>query len=340
MADKHAVLDTSVDAFFLRCGLTAQDQLDCYNFVKDLFPGKPRAPASCQGYCSFTIFIGDDTVVQFRPPGYQLDLRIADAACEVYGTFAPETKYTTTIPTSGLMVYTMGRMQGVSYKDFRASSSLTGDSTYRRALLCRDFAVFLSRAWLCDNTNNLPLGKVGKTLVSRLEALSTDLPSRFQPKARNVLIQLHHIDALPWVLTHGDIVTGNIMVDPSTGRLTGFVDWAEAERLPFGICLYGLEEILGEMTPAGFQYYPDASDLREIFWAELAEKIPEMRESAVVEAVKLSRDLGVLLWHGIAFDNGAIDRVVQEGRDIDEIHRLHAFLDSSEQQRLDRNSKI
>jgi hypothetical protein len=130
------------------------------------------------------------------------------------------------------------------------------------------------------------------------------------------------------------------MVDPSTGRLTGFVDWAEAELLPFGICLYGLEEILGEMTPDGFQYCPDASDLREIFWAELAEKIPEMRESAVVEAVKLSRDLGVLLWHGIAFDNGAIDRVVQEGRDIDEIHRLHAFLDSSEQQRLDRNSKI
>ena len=68
--------------------------------------------------------------------------------------------------------------------------------------------------------------------------------------------------------------------------------------------------------------------------------IPELRLDTVLEAVKLSRDLGVLLWHGIAFDDGAIDRVVQEGRDIDEIHRLDAFLDLHEYSGLDRTSKM
>ena len=60
----------------------------------------------------------------------------------------------------------------------------------------------------------------------------------------------------------------------------------------------------------------------------------------MLESVKLARDLGVLLWHGIAFDDGAINRVVQEGRDIEEIHRLDAFLDLSQYQSLDLACKI
>jgi hypothetical protein len=80
--------------------------------------------------------------------------------------------------------------------------------------------------------------------------------------------------------------------------------------------------------------------MRALFWTELQRHLPELEQQSVLDAVKLARDLGVLLWHGIAFDNGAIDRVVQEDRDIEEVRRLDAFLDLSGHEDLDWISKI
>jgi hypothetical protein len=94
------------------------------------------------------------------------------------------------------------------------------------------------------------------------------------------------------------------------------------------------------MAPAGFQYYGDAEEVRALFWAELQKHLPDLGQKSVLDAVKLARDLGVLLWHGIAFDNGAIDRVVEEDRDIEEVQRLDAFLHLSGHEDLDWISKI
>lgn len=328
-------LDSSINDFFIRSGLTPQDQLDCYDFIDRLHPGKSWEQAPSQGYCSLTIFVGDDLVVQFRPDSHRLDLRIAEAAREIYGSFAPDTRYIATIPNSGLLVYYMNKIDGVSLKHARELSTLT-HAIEQRTRLCIDFAAFISRAWHHGDIESIPLGTVGSSIIPRLQSLSTQLPLRFRPVVEQVLSQLPLIEALPWVLTHGDIVPGNIIVKPSSGQLVGFVDWAEAERLPFGICLYGLEEILGEMTDRGFQYYAHATHLRSIFWDELKKHIPKLLQAPVMRAVNLSRDLGVLLWYGIAFDNGAIDRVVQDGRDVDDIQRLDAFLELSVGESMER----
>lgn len=339
MADEAA--KSSIDGFFMRCGLTTQDQDDCYGFIKRLYSKEEIVAASCQGFCSMTLLVGTRIVVQFRPESYRLDLRITAAAPEIYGKLAPQTSFIGIVPSSGLLAYTMSRIEGVPFKDFRRSSVFLQRPTYYQAILCKDLAKFLSAAWHNRRGHFIELGLVGKSIRPRLEALCSDLPYRFRARAHHILKNIHRIEGLPWVLTHGDIVSGNIMVDVFTGKLTGLVDWAEAEpRLPFGICLYGLEEILGEMTVNGFQYYPDGAQLRNHFWAELADNIPDLRQSYMLESVKLARDLGVLLWHGIAFDDGAINRVVQEGRDIEEIHRLDAFLDLSEYQSLDLACKI
>jgi len=341
MSTEQTAPPTTTDDFFHRAGLAPPDRLDCYAFVEQLYPGRHISPVTCQGYCSMTLFVGDDIIVQFRPSQYRLDLRITEAATEIYSSFAPETKYVATLPGSGLLVYNMTRIGGISLQDFRESASLSTRSTAHRAILCKDFAALLSRSWRRkrDTNTSLPLGVVGKSLLPRLTLLSTTLPLRFRPTARTLLDRLPQIEALPWVLTHGDIVPSNLMVDASSGHLTGLVDWAEAEYLPFGVCLHGLEEILGEMTTAGFEYYADADELRGVFWAELGRFVPELRgEGAPLEAVNLARDLGVLLWHGIAFDNGAIDRVVEEGRDVGEVCRLDAFLDICKQPLLDSDS--
>ncbi|KAI9050105.1 hypothetical protein LZ554_006248 [Drepanopeziza brunnea f. sp. 'monogermtubi'] len=319
---------SSIDSFFRRANLTSKHQAECYDLLAKLYPGKPISPAPCQGYCSLTIMVGDDAVLQFRPCNYQFDLRMTSAAREVYGTCAPETKYITTLQ-SGLLVYSMERIQGVSLMHMRASKAVPDDANHYRARLCRDFAAFLTKSWSRNALAKTALGTVGRSIRARMRMLAAKLPRRFRPTARRIFENLYHVEALPWVITHGDIVAANIMVDPSSGRLTGLVDWAEAETLPFGICLYGLEEMLGEMTPTGFRFCRDAEYLRTVFWDELKRSIPELGHNHVLEAVKLARDLGVLLWHGIAFDDGAIDRVVQQGRDIEEIHRLDAFLDIS-----------
>lgn len=318
--------ESSVNDFFIRAGLTPQDRLDCYNFIERLYPAISWKQAPCQGYCSLTIFVNGDVVIQFRPDNYRLDVQMIEAAREVYGSFVPDTKYLATLPGSGLHVYAMNRITGASLKFLRKMPAESYNLEHR-ARLCVDFAVFMSRAWHYGSIEKIPLGLVGRSIVSRLQCLSTELPVRFRPVAEQLLKHIPLIEALPWVLSHGDIVPGNIIVNPTSGELLGFVDWAEAERLPFGICLYGLEEILGQMTASGFRYDIRANELRGIFWDKLKSCIPELLQPANLKAVKLARDLGVLLWHGIAFDNGAIDRVVQEGKDVDEIRRLDAFLE-------------
>ncbi len=188
-------------------------------------------------------------------------------------------------------------------------------------------------------------GRIGSSLGWRLELMGRDLPARFQPYVARIRGQLPQIEALPWVLTHGDVVPSNIMVQPAPDGLclTGLLDWAEAEYLPLGVGLYGAEELLGQTAvpwngegaypPRGsrFVYFDDASGLREALWRELEEAMPELRtDAALLATVQAARDLGILLWHGIAFDDGRLDRVVQEGRDDEEIQRLDLFLRGEE----------
>lgn len=172
------------------------------------------------------------------------------------------------------------------------------------------------------------------------------LPARFQPFVGNVLDQLDGIESLPWALTHGDVIPSNIMVQNPRGAssgevvLSGFLDWAEAEYLPFGLGIYGLEALLGESDRDGrFGYYPEAQELREYFWTRLEAEVPGVRLRSGSEGfrkeVEAAHILGVLLWHGIAFDNGRLDRVVDESNpdDAEEVRILDLFISRDEEPR-------
>ncbi|KAI1879736.1 hypothetical protein JX265_002690 [Neoarthrinium moseri] len=155
----------------------------------------------------------------------------------------------------------------------------------------------------------------------------SSIPSRFHKIVISLSRRFEYIEDLPWTLSHGDLTPSNVLVCPKTGRIIGLLDWAEAEFLPFGVGIYGLEELLGEDTTEGFTYYPEARKLRALFWSELLSLIPELGENVdLLKTVKAAQIFGILLWHGIAFDDGRLDRVVEEGMDDGEIQRLDAFL--------------
>lgn len=289
-------------------------------------------------------------------------------------------------PAEPLAVYSMTCMPGVSLTDFRRNAPLGDRSAaevrLQRAILIRDFARFLALGW----TNRLPppppprpasreganpnpnpnpnqtpptplpfRGRLAGSLRPRLEALRDKLPPRFRPVAADVLRDLPRIEALPWVLTHGDVVPDNVMVEPGNtgqnhrgtgwwpGTLRGLLDWAESEYLPFGVGLYGAEELLGQTVRrwgsdcdgqqprSRFAYYAEAGDLRRLFWQELEGAVPPLATDRELRAaVEQARVLGILLWHGFAFDDGKIDRVVEEGRDEAEVQRLDMFLFGSD----------
>jgi hypothetical protein len=45
----------------------------------------------------------------------------------------------------------------------------------------------------------------------------------------------------------------------------GVIDWAEAEILPFGCALWGLENVLGFMDLHGWHYFDSHKELEDLF---------------------------------------------------------------------------
>ncbi|KAI0390354.1 hypothetical protein F5Y17DRAFT_468985 [Xylariaceae sp. FL0594] len=298
----------------------------CDDFVRARYTGDIR-PAPLQGYCSYTLFVGDEVVVQLRPPAYKLDMSVAKTACRVFGSLAPETEDLGQLDGTTLHVFSMRRLPGVSLLEYRAK---LGTATAQEQIV-KDFAYFQALAWRQAQPPTgvrQQRGVIGLSLGLRLKSMCSRLPEAFRSMARYALDSLPDIEALPWVFTHGDLLPANVMVSLESGKLTGLLDWAEGEWLPFGTGLYGLEELLGEDDKSGcFVYYPDCGELRKSFWKELRRLIPELStDERLAMITRRAQMLGILLWYGIAFDDGKLDRVVEEGRDNREIQRLGTFL--------------
>lgn len=339
--------------------------------AQELFPGARIEEARPQGYCSYTLCVGNEMILQFRPPAHKLRMSVAEAACKVYGELAPRTRLLAALRPARylsakgfgtelhvaepvdegvvledgqdcLEVVSMARIRGTSLSEDRLlSAGLLSSSALEdrhRSVIChfaRTVAIGIREPRQESDVEVSDLrGRIGGSLRWRLEQMHAHLPERFRCVTSRALDNLDEIVKLPWVLTHGDLVPANIMVEPSKHKperlvLTGLLDWAEAEYLPFGVGLYGLEELLGETGAGGrFSYYSDERMLRDLFWAQLDVEISGVGfvlcepSKAIIDA---AHAVGVLLWHGFAFDDGRLDRVVQQGMDDEEIMRLDLF---------------
>jgi len=95
----------------------------------------------------------------------------------------------------------------------------------------------------------------------------------------------------------------NIFVDPNTKHVTGIVDWAEAMILPFGISLWGLENILGYMDSQGWHYYKNHQKLGKLFWKTFEETVGGVSEGDR-QAIRVARMAGFFLHYGFVWEDG------------------------------------
>lgn len=301
---------------------------------------------------------GQSIIVQLRPAQYALDMAIVGAAKETYSSLAPCIHQLDLALPGQVCVYEMERLPGTPLSRVLPRSLLVDSALQKnQERLIESFARLMVQSWqFSTETSNTarnaradsPMeevpnmlsrckGKVGSSIIQRLEKLARELPDeQLKERAKSTLTRIKTLHDYPVILSHGDLIPSNILVDEDTWEITGLVDWAEAEYLPFGTCLYGLEHFLGYLTPhtenltlpsrqpPAFVNYEHADQLRELFWSRLFNLVPDLKTR--IEDVRTMRDLGVFLWYGYAWDDGAIDRVVNETDDVVELACLRAFL--------------
>ncbi|KAI4614761.1 uncharacterized protein J4E87_009356 [Alternaria ethzedia] len=256
-------------------------------------------------------------IVQLRPPQHALDHNIVRAASTALPALAPTIEDLGLTLPRGICAYEMKKVDGTPLSRLQQHGhSLDDRAAKRLERLITSFADLIAQNWhspreVHDITRTVradsPMdehpsmltqcrGKVGSTMISRLERLASELPDAYlRERARETMRAIQRMEDYPVVLNHGDLIPSNILVDHDTWEITGLVDWAEAEYLPFGTCLYGLEHLLGTISqdPAKsgpkWTYFNGATQLRELFWSRLIDAIPELE--ARMGDVRVMRDV-------------------------------------------------
>ena len=100
-------------------------------------------------------------------------------------------------------------------------------------------------------------------------------------------------------------------MDPDSGHLTGVIDWAEANTLPFECALWGMENLLGFMDADGWHYFPVHRKLEDLFWKTFQSCINNEFEE-VWPAIEVTQRIGIFLRYGFCWIQGSQQRVTNE----------------------------
>ncbi|KAF2753266.1 hypothetical protein EJ05DRAFT_514765 [Pseudovirgaria hyperparasitica] len=302
-------LDNAIAKFFHE--LRGVNRQQCEELALSLV-GPPLQPCRIQGAFSYTIRAGPGLakIIQFRSE--YLDMHVLECARLTFGTLVAACVHHGHIGNpSRLGVYVMDNLPGVTYIEARmAFPSLNGMSKEMciwQNNVVVDLARFFALSWKRPlKLNELEVTSCRNDMEQKLRLLSKTLPSPFSDTmtdlANNVGILFS--DSYPLVLTHDDLCEMNILVDSATGNLTGVIDWANASIQPFGLALWGVENVFGYMDGTGWHYFGNYEQLKELFWRKFEEDAGVKTITLdFKENLKLARLVGIALRYGYKWDN-------------------------------------
>ncbi|KAJ5563284.1 hypothetical protein N7535_008448 [Penicillium sp. DV-2018c] len=310
-------LDNAINEFFNSSTTVTRQQCDEYAISR---AGGVSTALQMQGVCSYTVTAGPDNskLFQFRDETSVIDMGNISLAKAVHPDFVASCKYLGTMGEGSrpVHIYEMELLPGTPH----IMARIPLEDMARRGNTIKDFARFFAQSWNNNLQPRLDTDTTTNLLTefqSNFNLLAQNLPPRFTPNldlVRKELPSLFSSKALlPYVLSHGDLNTMNILIDPKTGNLTGIVDWAESRILPFGFALYGLENLLSWMDSEGWHYYDCYRELESLFWRTFREEANDFSIStadADLRLIRAARLAGFFYRYGFNFDaKGAVQGV-------------------------------
>ncbi|EEP80171.1 predicted protein [Uncinocarpus reesii 1704] len=175
-------------------------------------------------------------------------------------------------------------------------------------------ARYFASAWLHpEEVTHAKQQESQERISKKLTILGSVLPRRFHSLISSLQADLHHLysPVYPQVLTHGDLCEMNILVMPETGQISGIVDWADAR--------WKDDENRGQLEEEFWRLFWDAVDVDRNGLKDQLER-----------AVRVARDIGVLLRHGFSWDEGIYEGPVS-ATDTNSMRYFDALLLSTKQ---------
>ncbi|KAJ5927857.1 hypothetical protein N7466_006813 [Penicillium verhagenii] len=284
-----------------------------------------------QGVCSYTVTAGPNAskLFQFRDENSTIDMRNIGLAKAIHSEFVASCEYLGIIGNSQpLHIYEMDKLPGTPH----IMAHISPDDMSQNSNAIRDLARFFAQSW---NNDQRPSSDETAVLLAEFETnfglLARDLPSRFAPNLERVRLVLPSLfsKALPFVLSHRDLNTMNILTNTETGNITGIVDWAESRILPFGFALYGLENVFGQMDSEGWHYYDRYHEMERLFWQRFREEARNFSD-ADLSLIRAARMAGLFYQYGFHFDIKGVVRRVRVEESDGSLAYLDAFCTADE----------
>ncbi|KAK5660521.1 hypothetical protein OQA88_13070 [Cercophora sp. LCS_1] len=320
-------IDSAISSFFASSTTATRQQCDA---LASSLAGSPVSPVQIQGSFSYTLTAGTNNgkIFQFRVQESGLDMETMSLARANHPQFVADCKYHGTIGQSRpLHIYEMDNLPGTPYIMARdISATQPPDAVLRQRNTVKDLARFFTQSW--SASQHLPQDDSSALLAEfhdKFDLLARSLPPRFAPNLGKVRQELPALftGALPFVLNHGDLCEMNLLVNPTTGNITGIVDWAEARVLPFGFSLWALENILGCMDSKGWRYYDNRRELEDLFWQTFSEGASSASDLDL-RLIRTARMAGLFYRYGFIVEGKDVKGVVDQA-DASSLAYLDAF---------------
>lgn len=299
---------------------TTCSAFECHVFAKTLMQGEEIVLVNNQGYHSYTLACPkSNQIIQFRLK--ELNIGFISEAKDIHGDLVSKIDHHSGFK---LPVYTFDTVPGVAH--YWQEPSRDHFPLERELWTVKDLAKFIAapsnyphRPADCKDTSKTHCARATFNRLEQNVSLKKIAP-HLHAEVISVSAKLHLLQNLPLVLSHPDLVGLNIFVERTDGRITGVIDFDDAQVEALGINIVTLYEwFLGSMEdshwspydmPAGEQYGSRSvcqvleAAFWDTFWANVG---LDMSKEGSKEA----------LW--IALKVGIINRYIVDGGMLDEV---------------------